>query len=387
MIPRVLAENSLFHSIGQIFQPIFKIFATILAFIYSVIPNYAVSIALLTVLIMLALTPLTVKSTKSMLAMQRLQPEVKKLQQKYKGPENREQLNQELMALYKEQGVNPASSCLPAFLQMPFLFILYDIIKGLTNTVASGAALATGGKCIPPHGYSVCAEPRYIPTSSTMYHNLVAHPGEMVSFGINLALKPFSHHPSVWAAIPYYLLVAVACALQFVQMWQMNRRNPGAAKANPQMRNMQYFMPIIFAFIYLNIQAAVVIYMIVSTLIRIATQDIMFRTGITAPPAAERAIGAATEAPKGTATSPKKPAVAKGTAALEAGTAAPEGKATNGSAAAKGKSNGTNGSPATGNGRSGQKKAPAPAPDPAANGDEAAKQHPRSKSKRARKAR
>ena len=69
---------------------------------------------------MLALTPVTVKSTKSMLAMQRLQPEMKKLQAKYKGPENREMLNQEMMRLYKENGTSPFGACLPSLLQMPF---------------------------------------------------------------------------------------------------------------------------------------------------------------------------------------------------------------------------------------------------------------------------
>ena len=68
---------------------------------------------------MLALTPVTVKSTKSMLAMQRLQPEMKKLQAKYKGPENRELLNQEMMKLYKENGTSPFGACLPSLLQMP----------------------------------------------------------------------------------------------------------------------------------------------------------------------------------------------------------------------------------------------------------------------------
>jgi hypothetical protein len=126
----------------------------------------------------------------------------------------------------------------------------------------------------------------------TMCHDLVTAkpPGAMHALGINLGLKPTSFHPSVWSALPYYALVLIACALQFVQMWQMNRRNPGATQANPQMKNMQYFMPIIFAVIYINIQSAVVIYMIVSTIVRIVTQDVLFRTGVTAPQG-EREIG------------------------------------------------------------------------------------------------
>lgn len=260
----LLAENSLFHTIGQIFQPIFRLFANILAFLYSLVPNYAISIVLLTIIVMAVLTPLTVKSTKSMMAMQKLQPEIKKLQQKYKG--DRETLNQEMMKLYKEEGINPAGGCLPFLIQMPFLFILYDVIKGLTNTENGHAA------------------PRYISHSSELYHNLVASGGKMVSFGMNLALKPISHHGSFWAALPFYVLVAVAVVLQYIQMAQMTRRNPQAAQANKQMQTMQKVLPVLFAYIYFIIPAAVVLYMIVSTLIRIATQDIIFRTGLVSTP-------------------------------------------------------------------------------------------------------
>jgi len=270
----VIIANSITHSIGQIFQPVFKIFANILAFIYAIIPNYAIAIAILTILIMGALTPLTVKSTRSMMAMQRIQPEIKKLQQKYKG--DRQQLNEEMMALYKAEGVNPAGGCLPMFLQMPFLFILYDIIRGLTNV--STTKVAVPAACHLNFAMTHIA-PRYIPNTSKMYCNLIASNGKMESFGIDLALKPFSPHSSFWAALPFYALVAFAAVLQYVQMSQMNKRNT-AAQANPQMQMIQKFMPLLFIFIYLYIPAAVLIYMIVSTIIRIATQDIMFRTGL-----------------------------------------------------------------------------------------------------------
>src|SRR5579872_3690184 len=111
-----MAENSFVHAIGSIFQPLLKLVADILAFFYAVIPNYPIDVALLTIVIMALLTPLTVKSTKNMAAMQALGPEMKKLQQKYKGAENRAQLNEEMMKLYKEHNVNPASGCLPMLL-------------------------------------------------------------------------------------------------------------------------------------------------------------------------------------------------------------------------------------------------------------------------------
>ena len=75
-------------------------------------PDYAAAIALLTLSIMVLLTPLTLKSTKSMLEMQRLQPEVKRLQQQHKG--DRQKLNEEMMALYKEHKINPLGGCLTA---------------------------------------------------------------------------------------------------------------------------------------------------------------------------------------------------------------------------------------------------------------------------------
>jgi len=281
----LLLANSITHSLGAIFQPVFKLFATILAWIYAVVPNYAIAIAILTILIMGVLTPLTVKSTKSMIAMQRIQPEIKKLQQKYKGAENRAQLNEEMMRLYKEEGVNPAGGCLPMFLQFPFLIILYDVIRGLTNINAT--AIKVPVACHLPFLTSHVA-PRYIPNSSKMYCDLVASGGKMMSFGIDLALKPFSHHSSWIAAIPYFALVAVAVALQYVQMSQMNKRNP-ASQVNSQMATLQKFMPIVFAYIYFLIPAAVLIYMIVSTIIRIVTQDVIFRTGMVAPAGAASA--------------------------------------------------------------------------------------------------
>jgi hypothetical protein len=132
-----------------------------------------------------------------------------------------------------------------------------------------------------------------VPLIDKMYVNLIQGHGQLRSFGMDFALKPFSHHSSTVAAIPYFVLVVLAVGLGYLQMTQMSRRNPQAAAANKQMQSMQKIMPIIFGYIYFVVPAAVVIYMIVSTMIRIATQDIMFRTGVVKPVNAERAIGGA----------------------------------------------------------------------------------------------
>ena len=263
----ILATSGVVHTIGSIFQPIFHGVAWLLAEIYELIPNYAVAIVVLTAIIMVALTPFTIKSTKSMMAMQRIQPELKKLQQKYKGPENRQLLNDELMKLYRQEGVNPLGGCLPLLLQAPFLFILYNVIKGLANMSKAGKSM-----------------PRYIPSSSKMYHDLVASHGQIRSFGMDLNLKVFSRHSSWEAMIPFILFAAVAVGLQYFQMWQMTNRNKKSGISVPnQQQTIQRIMPILFAYIYIIIPAAVVVYMITSTVIRIITQDIMFRTGVSDP--------------------------------------------------------------------------------------------------------
>jgi len=261
----ILATNSFFHSIGEIFQPIFRAIGWVLAAIYGVVPNYAIAIMLLTLLIMLVLTPFTVKSTKSMIAMSRLQPEIKKLQQKYKGPEYRQELNEEMMKLYREEGVNPLGGCLPLLLQAPFLFILYNTIKGLSYKTSLGISA-----------------PRYIPASSKMYHNIAIAHGQLNSFGIDLSLKPFSHFTHWYDHIPFFVILALAVGLQYFQMAQINNRNKKTGQVIPsQQQTIQRIMPLLFAYIYFIIPAAVVLYMIVSTLVRIATQDILFRTGVT----------------------------------------------------------------------------------------------------------
>ena len=370
----VLAENSLFKLVGEIFHPLFEFFGLILAGLYAVWPNYGFAIAGLTILIMLALTPVTVKSTKSMLAMQRLQPEMKKLQAKYKGAENREQLNAEMMRLYKENGTSPFGACLPSLLQMPFLIVLYTLIRGLSTTTT---------KVINGHKVTVGA-PRYIPTTSQMHHDLVVSGGQMHWwFGMDLSSYPFSHHGASQAllTIPYLVLIAAAMFLQYYQMKQMNSRNPQAAAANPQMQTMQKFFPIIFGVIYLRVPAGATIYMVVSSAMRIGTQEVMFRTGMVSPVAVEREIGSAKEEkekpPPKPAAKPAKRSTATDGTALAKGTVPPKpGPGTNG----RPNTNANGRKPGAGK-RAGNGKAAA------ADEESAPKSHPRSRSKRARKAR
>ena len=391
----VLAENSLFKLVGEIFHPLFELFGLILAGLYAVWPNYGFAITGLTILIMLALTPVTVKSTKSMLAMQRLQPEMKKLQAKYKGAENRELLNQEMMKLYKENGTSPFGACLPSLLQMPFLIVLYSLIRGLSNTVKQGAQYINAAGVTTTCKQKICGAPRYIPTNSQMHTALVNSKGQMHWwFGMDLSSLPLSHHAFPGSAsqavlvLPYLVLIGAAMFLQYYQMKQMNSRNPQAAAANPQMQQMQKFFPIIFGVIYLRVPAGATIYMVVSSAMRIGTQEFMFRSGMVTPVVHEREIGATKDKDKEKEKPPPK-AVKKTSGATD-GTAAAKATLPPAKSAAKtsgAKTNGrapTNGKkPAAGkrttNGKAASDDDVEDAPE--------AKVHPRSRSKRTRKAR
>ena len=115
----------------------YDLIAKPLQFFYELWPNYAGAISLLTLTIMILLLPLTLKGTRSMLAMQKLQPELKKIQAKYK--DDRQKLNEEMMAFYKEHNINPVSGCLPLLLQMPVFLILYRTLFELLNKAPFGS--------------------------------------------------------------------------------------------------------------------------------------------------------------------------------------------------------------------------------------------------------
>lgn len=107
------------------------IFATplgyLLSFIYSVVPYYAITIIIFTIIVRGALFPLYFHQQKGMLKMSGIQPKIKALQQKFKG--DKEELNKRMMELYKAEGYNPASGCLPLLIQMPILMGLFFLLR------------------------------------------------------------------------------------------------------------------------------------------------------------------------------------------------------------------------------------------------------------------
>src|SRR4051794_13725857 len=127
----------------------FAPFANLLAFFYEIWPSYGGAIALMTLAVMVVLTPLTLKGTRSMMVLQALQPEMKKIQAQYK--DDRQKLNEELLKFYKENNINPLGGCLPLLVQLPVFIILYNVLRGLTS-VASSDVLGADGRVLAPKG-------------------------------------------------------------------------------------------------------------------------------------------------------------------------------------------------------------------------------------------
>ncbi|MFZ5945035.1 MAG: YidC/Oxa1 family membrane protein insertase [Bacillota bacterium] len=101
------------------------------------IPSYALAIILLTIILKIALYPLSVKQMKSMKGMQLIQPKVQEIQKKYKN--DKEKMNKAVLDLYKEYNVNPAAGCLPLLVQMPILIGLFTALRDFTFEPAAHA--------------------------------------------------------------------------------------------------------------------------------------------------------------------------------------------------------------------------------------------------------
>jgi YidC/Oxa1 family membrane protein insertase len=227
-------------------DPIYEAFGSALAFFYAIIPNLGVAIILLTVTVMLVLFPLTAKSAKSMLAMQRLQPEIKKLQAKHKG--DRQKLNEEMMKLYQEHKVNPLGGCLPLLLQMPVFFALFHVLR---NPISS------------------------VPKGSSLHAALVANPKGLTFLGMNLSEKATDAHSGFGDALPYYILVGLVVLTGFIQSRQTARNTPPGA--NQQMLMIGKVLPVFFGLISLNFPSGLVLYFFVSNLWRVGQQELIMR--------------------------------------------------------------------------------------------------------------
>jgi YidC/Oxa1 family membrane protein insertase len=217
---------------------------------------------MLTILVMLVMFPLTAKQARSMLAMQRAQPEIKKLQAKYK--HDRAKLNEEMMKFYQENKINPLAGCLPLLVQMPVFLALFRVMRDPYKHIPKSsdlyAAFCTGPK---GHLYSnQCNLPK------------LGLPNPQEFLGMNLSQHATAVTGGFLDALPYFILVGLVVLTGFMQARQSRRNAPNM---NSQMAIVTSVLPIAFGLFSLQFPAGLVLYFLISNLWRLGQQEIIMR--------------------------------------------------------------------------------------------------------------
>jgi YidC/Oxa1 family membrane protein insertase len=247
--------------------------AWLLAKFYDYTHNYIVAISLIALVVMLVTAPLQLKATKGMLEMQKLQPELRKLQQEHRG--DRTKLNEEMMKLYQEHKVNPLASCFPLLLQFPVFIIMFQVLHGLTDKVTCG----TEG--LSPVATDLCQGvtsgtkvfyPDFISSSSELYTSL-AGKTEMISWGLDLSKKPFEViGESFGKGLVYALLVVALGILYFVQQRMVAARATMSPTMSPMQQKLMQYLPVVFAVFLVFYLTGLVIYYMAQAIFRIGLQ-------------------------------------------------------------------------------------------------------------------
>ena len=195
-----------------------QFFAFLLNTTDKYVGNFGVSIIIVTILIKIALLPLTLKQDKSMKEMKKIQPELEKLKEKYAN--DKQMLNIKTMELYKEHKVNPLGGCLPLLLQLPILFALFGVLR---NGI--------------------------IPQDSSF-------------LWLKLSEKD-----------PYYILPILNGAVSFFQQKLMGTSD------NPQMKNMMYIFPIMMIYISYKMPSGLQLYWLTSSILAVVQQYFIMKKG------------------------------------------------------------------------------------------------------------
>ena len=240
--------------------------------------TWALSIVGLVVVMRAAMIPLFVKQIMASRKMQMIQPELQKIQKKYKGkcdPESRQAMTQETMELYKKEGTNPFSSCLPILVQSPFFFGLFRVLNGM-DEVASGATKAIGPITQP-----------------------VAEQFESATiFGASLSAT-FLGSDAINVKIVTSVLIVLMSATTFLTQRQLMTKNmPASALDNPfakQQKLLLYVLPVVFAVSGVNFPIGVLIYWFTTNVWSMCQQFYVIRRMPAPGSAAEKAYHARLE--------------------------------------------------------------------------------------------
>lgn len=229
----VEAEKAI--NFGKYLGSIEKVLLRILQFTHRLTGNYGVDIVILSILLKMIFWPLSRRSYKSMQEMQKVQPEMKMLQDKYK--DDKQRLNQEMMALYKRRKVNPVGGCLPMLVQFPFLIALYKALPLFFNL-------------------------RHAPFVLWLRDLSAAD-----TFFIDQLPLPLLGNTPVG---PLPLLMGVSMLIQ-------QKMTPTAG--DPRQAKMMMIMPVMFIFIFLSFPSGLVLYWFVQNILSIGEQYYTRRKG------------------------------------------------------------------------------------------------------------
>ena len=265
----------------SVFDGLFDGLAWLLAVYYTLGSSYGIAIMLFTLTVMLILTPLTFYTTRSMLRMQTLQPEVKKIQAKHQG--DRQRMNEEMMRLYQANNVNPLGSCLPILAQLPVFFVLFRLIRGLTRRVSDlgsyvGWRLPFGENAVPNPDFPERAfNPEYLASDSDLRVALEGST-EMNFLGMDLSASLMdAFRDSFSTALPFLLLIVLIGVTSYVQQRQIAGRRDPDTPINPQQQMIMKFMPWFLPVISIGFPAGLNLYFVSSNIVRVGQQAVITR--------------------------------------------------------------------------------------------------------------
>ncbi|MEX3100230.1 MULTISPECIES: membrane protein insertase YidC [unclassified Streptomyces] len=223
---------------------------------------WGLSIVSLVILIRICLIPLFVKQIKATRAMQTLQPEMKKIQERYKN--DRQRQSEEMMKLYKDTGTNPLSSCLPILAQSPFFFALYHVLSG----IASGK------------------------TIGVINNDLLASARQAHIFGAPLAVKFLDSEATVQklgasltdVRVVTAVMIILMSASQFFTQRQLMTKNVDTTVKTPYMQQqkmLMYIFPVMFAIFGINFPVGVLVYWLTTNVWTMGQQMFVIRNNPT----------------------------------------------------------------------------------------------------------
>ncbi|WP_420434243.1 YidC/Oxa1 family membrane protein insertase [Candidatus Poriferisocius sp.] len=263
------------------FDALFDGLAWLLAVYYTLGSSYGIAIMLFTLTVMLVLTPLTFYTTRSMLRMTALQPEIKKLQAQFQG--DRQRMNEEMMRLYQANNVNPLGSCLPMLAQLPVFFVLFRLIRGLTRRVSdlgnyAGWRLPFGENAVPNPAFPERTfNPEYLASDSELR---VALEGStemnFLSTDLSASLTD-AFRDSFSTALPFLLLIVLIGVTSYIQQRQIAGRRDPDAPVNPQQQMIMKLMPWFLPIISVGFPAGLNLYFVSSNIVRVGQQAVITR--------------------------------------------------------------------------------------------------------------